>query len=76
MQKRIPAGVATEYANPALEALIIDAAQKLIRSTNPRRVRRLLGLLAEQAHGCTNPAVTEYYRRVAQETLLEEGAKR
>lgn len=72
MQRRMPAGTQVGVLDEAFEALLVDATEKLVKSTNQRRCRRVAGLLREyrDAEG-SNPTLHEYYRRVVGEAFLD-----
>lgn len=76
-QRRVPEGTLTQMIDSNLELLITDACTKLIKGSNPRRCRRIAGLLTEfrDLPGSDQKMFT-YYQRLAMEVLLAEIAER
>ncbi len=71
MQQRLPAGTVLNALDENFEALLESEVDKLVRSANPRRCRRLLGLLTEFRDASQNPVLTEYYARVIGQRFLD-----
>lgn len=72
MQPRMPKHTNVRELDETFEQMLVQATEALVKSTNPRRCRRVAGLLREfrDAQG-SNPTLYEYYRRVVQEAFLD-----
>lgn len=69
-QRRVPESINVHAIDPQMEFLIVDACEKLIKGSNPRRCRRIAGLLGEFTALTNDPRLVAYYRRAAMEVLL------
>lgn len=76
-QRRVPAHINTLVVDPEMETLIVDAVTKLVKGSNPRRCRRIAGLLTEfRDLPGSDPKMFTYYTRLAQEVFIAEIAER
>lgn len=71
MQRRLPEGTLLDTLDEALEQRLVERAEALIKSTNPRRCRQIAGLLTEFRDAGGHPTLYEYYKRAVQEALLD-----
>lgn len=71
MQKRLPDSVLLDVWDPAFDELLIDAVKKLVKSSNVRRARRIIGLLTEYRDASQNPVLTEYYARTVGDAFVD-----
>lgn len=73
---RLPKTTNLDKLDLEFEALLVDAVEKLVRSANMRRARRVHGLLTEFRDASENPTLTEYYKRAVGEAFLDAIAER
>jgi hypothetical protein len=69
--QRLPPQTSLDVWDPELDALIIDAVNKLVKSANKRRARRVIGILTEFRDKSQNARLTEVYARTAGEAFLD-----
>lgn len=70
-QRRVPEHIDAQQIDPEMERLIVDACEKLIKGSNPRRCRRIAGLLTEfRDLPGSDPKLFVYYQRLAMEVLI------
>lgn len=75
--RRMPKETAVDALDEDFEKLLVDAVERLVRATNPRRVRRVHGLLLDfRDEPGSNTSLYEYYRRVVGEAFLDAIAQR
>lgn len=76
MQRRMPENTDLQYYDSDFGELLQDAVAKLVRSSNPRRARRIAGLLNEFRDAGGHPALVEFYARLVGEAFLDSVAER
>lgn len=76
MVTRLPEGTALNVYDERFEALLESEVAKLIRSANPRRARRLVGIMNEFRDAGGTVELQAYYKRVLVEALLDACAER
>lgn len=76
-QRRVPEHIDRQLVDPEMETLIVDAVTKLVKGANPRRCRRIAGLLTEfRDLPGSDPKMFIYYQRLAMEVFIAEIAER
>ena len=70
--RRLPKTTRVDVLDEDFEKLLVDAVGKLVKAPNPRRVRRIDGLLLDfRDEPGSLPALYEYYKRVVGEAFLD-----
>ena len=70
--RRLPKTTRVDVLDEDFEKLLVDAVEKLVKAANPRRVRRIDGLLLDfRDEPGSLPALYEYYKRVVGEAFLD-----
>ena len=70
--RRLPKTTRVDVLDEDFEKLLVDAVEKLVKAANPRRVRRIDGLLLDfRDEEGSNQSLYEYYRRVVGEAFLD-----